>query len=766
MKAVVQLALVVCAAVTSWSAADARAADAGADLGPPPDGGHEDGDGGGLDAADGGVDGLAEDVTPAPIAQPVSRPPPAASPPGPIDVTVRGRQSAAQRLQESAEAVTVVDTRKAKQQTADLGEVLARTQGVGVRREGGLGSNAVITLNGLQADQIRLFLDGVPLNLSGYPFGLVNVPVNLVDRLEVYRGVVPLRFGADALGGAINVVSNQNEATNLALSYQTGSFGTHRVSASGRYRHPSGGLFTGGSAYFDTTRNDFMMNDRELPTPEGGTIVKSVRRFHDGYRAFGGNAEAGVVNRPWARRLSIQGFGSTYDKDLQHNADMSLPFGAITYGETVYGATARYEASLRQNLEVEALANYAHRVLFFRDLSPFTYTWEGQLGQEPVGRNGARGELLAGAIDTRIYEDGGFGRLMLTWTAARGHRVRAGVTSSAVTRIGDDRVEDRPDLLHLREGVAQAVGGLEYDVELFEDRLENVAFGKAYVFSATAQERAPVTADIFERHRDIQRLGGGDGLRFRFTPWLLGKASYEYATRLPNVVELFGDGVLIEPSKNDSGLLRPEVSHNFNLGPRLELKMTRVGDVTLDVNGFVRLAQDMIILLQGKQFIPYANLSDARIRGIEGALSWAWPARGLRLDGTFTRQESINASTSGAFAGFNGMRIPGRPYMFASWGGRARVPWLTDARSPIEAYYHGRYVHGFNRAWDVGNPDVKWSVPWQLSHAVGVTWIVPREVGTFTMTFEIDNLTNALLFDVYGVQRPGRAGYLKVTAQL
>jgi hypothetical protein len=57
-----------------------------------------------------------------------------------LDVTVRGPSEVDER-QRSAEAVTVVETELAKRQTAELGEVLARTQGVGVRRAGGLGSD-------------------------------------------------------------------------------------------------------------------------------------------------------------------------------------------------------------------------------------------------------------------------------------------------------------------------------------------------------------------------------------------------------------------------------------------------------------------------------------------------------------------------------------------------------------------------------------------------------------------------------------------------
>lgn len=40
------------------------------------------------------------------------------------------------------------------------------------------------------------------------------------------------------------------------------------------------------------------------------------------------------------------------------------------------------------------------------------------------------------------------------------------------------------------------------------------------------------------------------------------------------------------------------------------------------------------------------------------------------------------------------------------------------------------------------------------------------ELGSFNATFEVDNLTDAKLFDVYGVQRPGRSFNVKLGGQL
>ncbi len=241
-----------------------------------------------------------EAATPYPVEPPGREAAPPTEPQA-VEVTVTGKRSSAQELQQSAEAVTVVSTRKPKQQAADLGEVLARTQGVNVRRQGGLGSEARVSLNGLQSDQIRYYVDGVPIDLAGYPFGLVNLPVNLTERIEIYRGVVALRFGADALGGAINVVTDQEYETHVGASYHVGSYGVHRTTAAGRYRDEPTGLIAGPAFYLDVAENDYLMDERPVPDENGNTVYRSVPRFNDGYFAYGGNLVVGVVDRKWAR---------------------------------------------------------------------------------------------------------------------------------------------------------------------------------------------------------------------------------------------------------------------------------------------------------------------------------------------------------------------------------------------------------------------------------------------------------------------------------
>jgi vitamin B12 transporter len=676
------------------------------------------------------------------------------------EVTVTVGRSETKRLQQSAEAVTVVDTKTAQRQTADLGEVLARTQGIAIRRSGGLGSDARFSLNGLYDDQIRFFLDGVPLDVAGFPFGLTNVPVNLIDRVEVYRGVVPVRYGADALGGAVNLVTDQSHETHAGFSYQVGSFGTHRVTVDGRYRHEPSGFIVGGAAFLDAAKNDYEV-DVEVADAQGRLSSATVPRFHDAYLAYGATLEVGVVDQPWAKRLTLQAFASTYDKDLQHNVVMTVPYGEVEYGETVYGATARYDVALDPIFTLELIANYARRTIDFVDKAQWVYDWFGARIRE----RRVFGEIESDPTDQTTWQHNALARATLTAALAPGHALRLSISPNYATRTGDERIQADPaarDPLTAERDLLTIVSGLEYELSAVGDRLSNIVFVKDYVYRAMSEEVLP--GNIFrERDTDSHTFGVGDAFRFQLLPWLYAKASYEYATRLPRPDEVFGDGVLVLANLE----LEPEVSHNANLGPRIEYRDDTTGDWTLDVNGFLRQSDRLVVLLGNDRFSSYQNVYAARSLGIENAATWDMPGRFFGVEGTLTWQDVRNASDSGTFGAFNGDRIPNRPYLFASWGAHLRFSGMPGAQDTLEPFYSGRYVHGFFRGWESqGLRQFKQVVDTQVTHAAGVSWNLDHYPYRGSATLEVDNLTDAKVFDNFGAQRPGRAYYLKITGEM
>ncbi|MBC7794993.1 MAG: TonB-dependent siderophore myxochelin receptor MxcH, partial [Clostridia bacterium] len=689
-----------------------------------------------------------------------------------IVVTVKGSRPQAQRLRESAEAVTVVELRRARRETADLGEVVARTPGVTLQRAGGLGSATRFSLNGLYDDQIRFFLDGVPLELAGFPFGFANVPVNLVQRLEIYRGVVPIRFGADALGGAVNLVTERSDHNRLGVSYQVGSFGTHRVSVDGGYLHQSSGLVVDGAAYFDTADNDYRI-DVEVADARGRLTKARVRRFHDRYHAYGAAFTVGVIDRTWARRLTLRAFASTYDKELQHNIVMTVPYGEVRYGETSYGVTTTYEQPLTAKVDLSVIANYARRSIDLVDRSQWVYDWFG----ERVRERRIAGEIDGDPTDQTTWQDSGWSRVNLAWKPHPAHVVRLVVSPAYTTRRGDERLQADPqarDPLSARRELLTVVSGIEHEwnarpvegasaIAVHGERgtnyaIQNSLFAKHYVYRASTEETLP-GGSFRPLTSNMQAFGVGDSIRLRLTASMYAKASYEFTRRLPRPEEVFGNGALVEANI----ALEPEVSHNVNLGPHVDLA-SGLGTFTVDVNGFWRDSDRLIVLLGNDRFFTYQNVFRARALGVENAFVWTSRARLLSADGSLTFQDVRNASSDGTFGDFEGDRIPNRPWLFASWGTRLRTTGWPSSDDALEPFYVGRYVHQFYRGWESqGRREFNQVVDAQLTHNLGLSWTLARDVARVTTTLEAQNVTNAAVFDFFGVQRPGRAFYLKVT---
>ncbi|WP_164014441.1 TonB-dependent siderophore myxochelin receptor MxcH [Pyxidicoccus trucidator] len=678
-----------------------------------------------------------------------------------IDVVGR-RLTRAEERKASAEAVRVVELEQAHQQTADLGEVLSRNAGVSVQRTGGLGSSSRLSLNGFSGEQVRFFLDGVPLELAGFGLEVANVPVNLLKRVEVYRGVVPVRFGADALGGAVNLVSSDgDEPSGGSASLQAGSFGTWRGALAGRHRFAEGGLFIKGHAFGDLARNDYRV-DVEVPDAQGRLAPARVPRFHDGYGALGAGVEVGVADRPFAERLSLRLFGTRARKELQHNVVMTVPYGEARSTEAAYGALLGWTSAglLSGKLRLEGTAGYGRRDTGFSDLAPFVYDWHGNQVRERL----QPGELGATPSDRLIQQHSTLARLHAAWSLTDIQALRLSVAPTFVSRQGEDRLlrgTGLRDPLSAQRDLFTLVGGLEHELRLWEGRLENVAFVKGYLLRSESEE---VLAGDVVRRRDqaSEHMGVGDSARLLLPHGLLVKASYEYATRIPGPDEFFGDGVLILANLG----LQPETSHNANLELELRDLSTALGSFRGSVGGFARLADQLIVIVGNDSVFTFGNVFAARSLGVETAVGWTAPDGWLSVDANATWQDFRNASDEGAYGAYSGDRIPNRPWLFANLTARLRHRSLLRAGDETTLSATSRYVHGFFRGWESqGLRDDKQKVSAQLTHSLALSYALPVRPA-LSGTLEAQNLTGAKTYDFFGAQRPGRSFFFKLNMEL
>lgn len=122
--------------------------------------------------------------------------------------------------------VTVIRPDDYKGEQKDLADFLKMVPGVHVREVNGKGQYTTVSVRGSTTAQVGVFVDGVLFNLGGDAAADIStIPVHNVERIEVYRGYIPSRFGGTFIGGVINIVTKKPNRGNVTASVGRGSFG-------------------------------------------------------------------------------------------------------------------------------------------------------------------------------------------------------------------------------------------------------------------------------------------------------------------------------------------------------------------------------------------------------------------------------------------------------------------------------------------------------------------------------------------------------------
>jgi vitamin B12 transporter len=700
-------------------------------------------------------------ITVQPVLESPMRPAEAAiaSPP---EIIVRGR-STAEETARSPAAVEVVDLSRDKQGSQDMGEVLSRMGGVNVQRAGGLGSNTRFDLAGLGGDRVRFFLDGVPLAFVGFPFGVSNVPTNLVDRVEIYQGVVPVRFGADALGGAVNLVSDQSlRRTKAAGSLQMGSFNTFRGTANAQAFDEASGWTGRLAVYMDSSQNNYPVSV-EVTETNGELTPARVPLFHSAYQAGGGTATVGLVDHDWLKELLLSGFFTANQSEVQSDLTMTVPYGDVEFEKQGRGANLRARLRPVETVTVDFVGGTSRVTTNFLDVGSCRMGWRGDC---LVDLTPIRGEVNQIPVDREVVDHAFFARAHAEWNVLQDHDLRLSIAPTWIQRKGQDEELDAEagehDPLTLPQELDSIVAGAEWEVEAFSERFGNILFAKFYTQSLRAQQLTGEN-ELTDTSRVTNRVGAGDSARHFFLHDLYVKGSYELATRQPSMDEVFGDGRLLI---NNLSLL-PESSHNFNVG--LYEDDLPVGPIELfgAAAGFGRWVKDAIEEVPSATFSQFVNIDSLRALGATGRLGVRDARARIQVEGRFSFQDLRNTSQSGAWAAYHGDTVPNHPSLRAAAHVLYRVTGIVTATDMVEFSWWTRYVHEFFRGWEsLGDEDLKQVIPSQLTHSLAIAHVLSGQTRSLSHTLEAQNLTNADVYDFYGMQRPGRSFHYKLTFEI
>ncbi len=680
-------------------------------------------------------------------------------------VTVFG-YTPTQLVNRQAYNVTAVDAQKLHNSTSDIAHVLDRIPGARLRETGGVGSDYDFSINGFSGKRIRFFLDGVPMDHFGASFQINNIPINFAERVEVYKGVVPVWLGSDALGGAVNIITGNGMKNYLDVSYAYGSFNTHRSNLNAAVTSKNG--FTVQlNAFRNYSDNDYKVTVDAADIHTGKYHPNTrVRRFHDTYHNETAIAQLGFVDKKWAGKFLIGITLGRYYREIQTGASMVTVFGAWhTKGDIVMPALKYQKKDLLiKGLDVAVNANYnfgreqnidtVHaRYNWFAD--SITYRGKGgessNLGHFKYSNNAAN---TTATLSYRIN-----GRHYLALNDVFSHFDRKG-HDSFYPDDSDHRIPQKTD---------KNILGFSYQYAA-PDKWNATIFGKyLYQRARTVLVKTSVLSPdttFVDAGINRNKFGYGLAASYYILPGLQLKGSYERAYRLPESEDIFGDLVNRQGNWN----VQPEYSNNVNIGFSYWLRLRKDHRFYFNANGIYYHARDYMVQTfnASQSRLMTSNYYTASNVGAEGELRYSYKqvlnaGFNLTCQNIRDRQKNLDDPFSGSvLPNYNYReRIPNIPYLFGNTDASVLVKNVFSGGDRLTLGYNLLYMHSFYLySVTQGAASSKLGVPEQWSHEVNVVYTLKD--GRYNVGLEGKNLTDAKLYDNFSLQKPGRAFYIKL----
>jgi len=140
-----------------------------------------------------------------------------------------------QRAEEVIADVTVIGSDEITRSGAgSVADILRRQRGIEIVRNGGAGTNTSVYLRGSNANQVIVMIDGVRIGSATTGSASWNaIPLGAIDHIEVVYGPLSSLYGADAIGGVVQIFTKKSEgAPAFSASGGGGSYGTNQYDAS------------------------------------------------------------------------------------------------------------------------------------------------------------------------------------------------------------------------------------------------------------------------------------------------------------------------------------------------------------------------------------------------------------------------------------------------------------------------------------------------------------------------------------------------------
>lgn len=672
--------------------------------------------------------------------------------------------SGVNRVKRSAYTAVAVDTKDLQNSTKNLSDALAKTPGLKLRESGGVGSDMNVMLDGFSGKHVKVFIDGVPQEGVGSSFSLNNIPVNFAERIEVYKGVVPVAFGSDAIGGVINIVTKKQVSRRnwfLDASYSYGSFNTHKSYVN------FGQTLKNGFAYEINAFQNYSDNnywiENSVEDFETGRIDKNkkerVQRFHDTYHNEAVVAKVGVVDKVWVDKMM---FGFTFSnmyKDMQNGVRQDVVYGEKHRRAHSFMPSFEYRKRdlLVEGLDVALTANYNKNITTNIDTAQVKYNWRGE-----TKRLNSPGEQ---SFQYSMADNNNWNAtLSVNYRLNKAHSFSVNHVVNSFNRDNISLLANEATTNPIGKNTIKNITGLSYRLMLSEKWNLSV-FGKYYSQWVAGPMATDANATEFVRiTRSTSSFGYGAAGTYFIIEGLQVKASYEKAYRLPTIEEMFGD----EDLEMGDISIKPENSDNVNLNIAYNRQFGKhslyaeAGLVYRNTKDYIQ--RNIADLSGGKVAATYINYGKVETKGYNISVRYGfnrWVSVGANFSQMDVRDNmKTMIGTSVPNLGYK-QRMPNLPYLFAD--GDITFTWhdLLKKGNVLTITYDNQYLHSFTfYSSIIGANKGDYVIPNQFSHNISLSYSL--EKGKYNLSFECRNFTNEKLYDNFSLQKAGRAFYGKV----
>ena len=666
------------------------------------------------------------------------------------------------RLKRSAFNAVAVDTKELQNTTKNLSDALAKAPGMKLRESGGVGSDMQLMLDGFSGKHVKVFIDGVPQEGVGSSFGLNNIPVNFADRIEVYKGVVPVGFGTDAIGGVINIVTNKKRRRwFLDASYSYGSFNTHKSNVN------FGQTFKNGFTYEINAFQNYSDNDYHIEAPvedfETGRIDRDkkvrVKRFNDTYHNEAIVGKVGVVDKKWADRLMLGFTYSNMYQDIQTGVRQDIVYGQKhRKGHSLMPSLEYYKRNLlAKGLDVALTVNYNKNLTTNVDTASYKYNWYGD--RKLLNSPGEQSYQ-----HSRADNNNWNGTFTANYRLGKMHMLTFNHVLNTFSRSNTSLLAKEEQSDAIAKETRKNISGVSY--RLMPSETWNLSvFGKYYnQFVAGPVATDANQNDYVRTTRSVSSIGYGAAGTYFILPGLQAKLSYEKAYRLPTIEEMFGNEDL---EMGDIGI-RPENSDNVNLNLSYNRTFGR-HSVYVEGGLVYRNTKDYIQrnitdLSGGKSAATYINYGKVLTKGYNISARYGF-GKWVSVGGNFTQmdvRDNMKTSISGSAENIAYKeRMPNLPYIFADSDVTFYWRDLGKKGNALTVSYDNQYLHSFTYySSKIGSNKGDYVVPNQFSHNLSLSYSLHG--GRYNLSFECRNFTDEKLYDNFSLQKAGRAFYGKV----